>query len=131
MALKQNVQQQNEVSRARISATARSFRADLLSHPWLLVELQERQLDPTTGILAELNSVPEQNGEFISGVWVTPNRQFFRFEAVLSHHPVVSSSVEVWEDATATTEVNEHQRGTGKSFGWLAIEVLDELRTAV
>jgi hypothetical protein len=131
MALKQDVQQKNEATRSRISQAASSFRTDMLSQPWLLVELQERQLDPTTGILAELSVIPEQGGVLASGVWLTLDRRFFRFEALLSHHPSVSSEIEVWEDVTATTVINEHHRGTGKSFGWLAIEVLDELTTAV
>jgi len=131
MALKQDVQQQNEATRARIARTAHSFRTDPLSQPWLLAELQERLLDPVTGILAELTFIPDQGGELASGVWLTPGRRFFRFQALLSHHPTISSSIEVWEDVTAKTEVNEQRRGIGKSFGWLAIEVLGELTTAV
>lgn len=103
----------------------------MFSQPWLLVELQERRIDPMAGILAELRLAPDQGGEHASGVWLTPDRRFFRFEALLSHHPAMSGAIETWEDVTATIEVNEHCRGTGKSFGWLAIEVLDELTTAV
>ena len=67
----------------------------------------------------------------MSGIWLTPQRQFYRFEILVSRDPGASDTVETWEDVTATTNVTAHQRGTGQSFGWLAIEVLNEMSTAV
>jgi hypothetical protein len=131
MALKQNVQQQNRTSRLEIATTAQTFRSNPLQFPWLMVELQRRDLDLAKGILALVQTVPEQSGNLMSGIWLTPQRQFYRFEILVSRTPGASDIVEAWEDVTVTTEVNAHQRGTGHTFGWLAIEVLNEMSTAV
>ena len=131
MALQQNVQQQNRALRLEISATAQTFRSDPLRYPWLLIELRQRGFDLAKGILALLQSEPEQDGDLMSGVWLTPQRQFYRFEILVPRVPGASHIVETWEDVTAATAVNAHQRGTGQSFGWLAIEVLNEMSPAV
>src|SRR5690349_9322968 len=121
MALKQDVQQQNEAARLTIASTATTFRSDPLKYPWLTCELQKRGIDLAAGILVSLDSLPEQGGELKSGIWLTPDRRFYRFEVLVSRDSNDPDTVESWEDVTATTLVNAHQRGTGQSFGWLAI----------
>lgn len=128
MALRRDVQQQNAVSRAEITRVARLFRDDMhFSYPWLLAELQSRSLDPTKGILAKIEHIPEQAGEYASGYWLSASARFFRFEILIPRAPGVSTEVELWRDDTDRVVVNAHQTGTGKSFGWLALEVLREL----
>ena len=126
MAIKRNVQQQNAVTREEIARRAMAFR-DPFAHPWLHVELQNRGLDPWAGVLADLKATPEQNGEFVVGTWLASGLRFFRFTALISTHPTVSAEIEIWEDITDATEINGHCPGTGKSFGWLAVEVLREI----
>jgi hypothetical protein len=126
MAIKRNVQQQNAVTREEITRCAMACR-DPFTYPWLHVELQNRGLDPLAGILADLTTIPEQYGEFVEGIWLTSEPRFFRFTALISRHPTVSAEIETWEDITDATQINEHCPGTGKSFGWLAIDVFREI----
>lgn len=125
MAIKRNVQQQNTATREEIARRTVAFR-DPCAYPWLHVELQNRGLDPWAGILADLKTTPEQNGEFVEGTWLASGPRFFRFTALISSHPTVSAEIETWEDITDATEIKEHCLGTGKSFGWLAVEVFRE-----
>lgn len=127
MAIKRNVQQQNAVTREEIANCARVFR-DPFNYPWLHVALVDRGLDPWTGILAKLRATPEQNGEYFEGVWLASGPQFFRFTALVVSHPAISAEIETWQNVTDETEVNEHCPGVGKSFGWLATEVLRDIQ---
>jgi hypothetical protein len=129
MAIKRNVQQQNAVAREEIMRHAMAFR-DPLAYPWLRAELQNRGLDPSAGVLADLKSTPEQNGEFVAGTWLASGPRFFRFTALISAHPTVSIEIETWEDITDAREIDAHCPGTGKSFGWLAVEVFREITGA-
>jgi len=127
MAIKRNVQQQNVVSRQEIASCARAFR-DPFRYPWLHVALADRGLDPWTGILAKLKATPEQDGEYFEGAWLAPGPRFFRFTALVASHPFNSVEIETWQDVTDATEINEHCPGIGKSFGWLATEVLRDIQ---
>lgn len=126
MALKANVQQQNAALRAEILAAARR---GLRGEPrWLSPLLSISGLDAAKGIVAKLETVPEQGGTYVSGIWVTPEHEFFRFEAFEGENS--APDPEPLEDITSSVVVSNHLPGTGKSFGALAIEVLNEVRAS-
>jgi hypothetical protein len=125
MALRLDVQEQNQADRNRIAKYARAFRLQPMDFPWLLTELHARNLDPLTGILADLKETLEQDGSFLSGHWVSADRRFFRFEGTLHRGTRSIFSLELWEQVAPV--VSEHERGTGKTFAFLALEVLAEI----
>jgi hypothetical protein len=98
-----------------------------MDFPWLLSELHERGLDPLGGILAELNETPEQDGQFLSGHWLSADRRFFHFAGTLTWGTRAQFQMEVWEPVTP--KVSAHEPGTGKTFAFLALEVLDEVHS--
>jgi hypothetical protein len=129
LAIRRNVQEQNDVTRQTIRRTAEAFHRDMLRYPWLLSELTERGLDPTKGILAQLKYLPDQAGDLYTGYWLSEDRRFYRFEVLVAREPRLSVKVEQWRDATPDLIVKARQLGTGKSFGFIALEVLDERAT--
>lgn len=122
---RRSVQEQNQANRDEIVRRATAFRSRPMDFPWLLRALHERGLDPLSGILAELGEIPEQEGQFISGHWLNADRQFFRFAGTLTRGTRANFQMEQWEHVSPT--VSAHERGTGKTFAYLALEVLDEL----
>ena len=127
MALRQNVQEQNQASREEISRHARAFRSQPMDFPWLVSELHERGLDPLSGILAALKEIPEQEGQYYSGYWLSAEKRFFRFAGTLTRGMRAQFHMEQWEPASPA--VSAHEPGTGKTFGYLALEVLAELHS--
>jgi hypothetical protein len=127
MALRRDVQEQNQASRAEISKHAQAFRTQPMDFAWLLSELHSRGLDPLTGILAEFSSIPEQGGQYITGHWVTQDHQFYRFSGMLAYRTRAIFELEEWEQVSP--KVSAHERGTGKTFAFLALEVLAEMHS--
>lgn len=125
---RRNVQEQNADAKARIRAIAASFQECQFNRPWLIELLQAQSMPVERGILVVLAHVPEQSGDQYSGSWLTSERRFFRFSTLVprANAPL---QIEEWRDVTTETTVNEHLPGTGKSFGFLALEVLRELQT--
>lgn len=122
-----NVQQQTAISKDQIRKLASGFRRDPLSRAWLIVALQQASLLVDRGILVQLKSTPEQEGELFEGCWLTTQSQFFSFEVMVPRRDEEQISVERWEDVTARTAISGHLPGRGKSFGYLALEVLEEM----
>ena len=127
MALRRNVQEQNQATRDEIAKHSRAFRSQPMDFPWLLSELHERGLDPLSGILAELSEIPEQGGQYISGHWLSDDRRFYHFAGTLTRGTRAQFQMEQWEHVSP--EVSAHEPGTGKTFAYLALEVLEELRS--
>jgi hypothetical protein len=124
---RRNVQEQNADAKAVIRAAASSFNDDPLRFSWLSDVLLTNSLSPQKGILVSLSSIPDEGGELYSGLWLTSCRQFFKFSVLL---PRNGSEVEVeeWRNVTNEIIVEARRPGTGKSFGLLSLEVLDELK---
>ena len=127
MALRRNVQEQNQANRAEITKCAQAFRFQPMDFPWLLSELHDRGLDPLSGILAELSEIPEQGGQYYSGQWLTSDKRFFRFAGTLSRGTRAQFQMEEW--VQVSPKIGAHERGTGKTFAYLALEVLSELHS--
>ena len=125
MAPKHDALKQNAVTRSQIAECAlRDVRRDpALS--WLPGILRKHGIDPSAGILAAYSETRGQDGRVCAGTWLTASRTFWEFKVLV---PVAGSdgpTVERFEERSIS--IFAHERGIGKSFGALAIEVLDEL----
>lgn len=65
--------------------------------------------------------------ESYEGVWVTTERRFISFEIRLGISTQEIVSIIRWQDVTELLDVTAHKRGTGKTYWWLCLEVLEEL----
>lgn len=124
---RRSVQEQNAASKTRIRALAASFKDNGFHFPWLIELLHAQSMPVDRGILIALTHVPEQRGEEYSGTWLTRDGRFFEFSVLV---PRANAELEIddWQNVTAETVVSEHLPGTGKSFGFLALEVLRQLQ---
>lgn len=126
--LRRNVQEQNLETRSRILHCAREFQADPRRFFWLVHALHAHSLLPAAGILVRCEEVPDQEGMVLRGCWLTDAGEFFDFSVLVPWQKDEPPVVEDWREVTAKTPVSAHQPGTGKSFGWLALDVLREVR---
>ena len=122
---KLDAQQQNANTRSLIAECAlRDVRRDpALS--WLPGVLRKQGLDPTNGILAAYAEMPGQDGRRCAGTWLTASRSFWQFNVLVPAAGSDAPTIERFEERSVS--IFAHERGIGKSFGALAIEVLDEL----
>jgi hypothetical protein len=125
MALQRSVQQQNALTKTHVHHSAALF-AEKDGLPWLRELLRERGSDPDRGILAKLEHVPEQEGDFYAGIWLSSAHTFWAFSATISRSSGVVISIESFDNITHQVVVEKNLPGTGRSFGQLAIEVLRE-----
>lgn len=128
MARQLNVQQQNTLTRQGIVEAASYFAGHRPEMAWLEAVLRAHGLGPDAGMLAGLYMNPEQDGHWCSCVWLTRERRFWEILVVLDYRTGELVEVEEFSDVTASTPVVQHTPGTGASFGWLAVQVLDEVR---
>jgi hypothetical protein len=119
-----SVQHQNLETRERIVLLAREFRRDPSQFPGVMHTLHAHSLDPTNGILVECKDFFDQGGHVFSGRWLTRNGEFFKFSVLVPFDQVDPPVIEEWREVTQETVINQHLPGTGKSFGWLALDVL-------
>jgi hypothetical protein len=59
---------------------------------------------------------------------LTDAEEFFDFSVLVPWRNEEPPVVENWRKVTSTTPISAYQPGTGKSFGWLALDVLREMR---
>jgi hypothetical protein len=119
-----SVQHQNLETREKILRVAREFRRDPSQFPGVIHTLHAHSLDPRKGILIECKDFFDQHGRCYEGCWLTRDREFFRFSVLVPFDGIDPPVVEEWREVTAETDINQHVPGTGKSFGWLALDVL-------
>jgi hypothetical protein len=124
VALKQDVQEQNASTKAAILATARTFADGFTSLAWLNACLLSRKLSHKDGILVRVDVTPGQEGDLIAALWLTSSREFWEVSAVVSRSNAAIVQIERIEDVAQSISIDAHQRGTGKTFGYLALEVL-------
>ena len=118
MALRRNVQEQNAATREEIADLAWRFRRQPFDFAPIFVELSARKIDLLSGILAKLEVVQEQEGDFLSGYWVMADRSFVYFELQLDRTDSGSIEVEAWE-VQPEHQPSAHERGIGKNFACL------------
>lgn len=120
-----NVCQQNEATFAEIERTT----ALAIQEPfarWLPRVLDSRGMSARDGILARLKTTPDQTADICEVLWLSKDRRFVEFTVAVSR---VNDSVEVecCQDITDKVVISRHVPGTGKSFGFIALEVLAKL----
>jgi len=128
MAKQKNVQAQNAETKGRIKDCALEFRANQ-SMPRALLDCFEAQgIDLRKDILTWHDRMSFGGPtEAYRGNWLTEKLRFFDYEIYLDARDEYVTEIDIWEDITEQVDVNERNRGTGKSGGWLSIEVLNEL----
>ena len=127
MARRLSVQRQNEETKSAIRRVASLFASKPSSLAWLERLLQSHNLDPESGFLARLSETPEQDGNLFSGIWLTRSHEFWEFRAMVSRATGEVLDVECFDNITPSVNVSAHVQATGKSFGYLAFQVLQEM----
>lgn len=120
-----SVQEQNALLKDRISKAAHYWRNNGI--PKGLAEiLGSKRINLKTCILLEY-SQDFPGCSIDEGIIVTEDEKFFEFELDLTKDRQHVIDFWAWKDLTMETEVTEHKRGTGKTWGYLALEVLQEM----
>lgn len=132
MAKQRNVQVQAEERREQIVDVARSCADHPERFEWLRAMLSTRGYDVGAGILVELRSVPDQGCWVHYGMWLTKSGAFLKFvaeEAFGSRLLEGSGRLAYFEldDVSEDVSTSAHLPGTGRSFGWLALDALRQL----
>jgi hypothetical protein len=126
MSLQRNVQQQIDMRKAEIRRAARlpAERASRLG--WLFPLLESNGVPVANGMLARLTEIHEQEGDEISGVWLTSGREFWEFTVIVSRVTGELIEIEDVSNVSGAVSISTQLPGIAKSFGALAIEVLAE-----
>lgn len=119
-----NVQQQNELRYLEIKEIAESFRGQPESYPWLITLLSKHSLSPGDGLLVSCSSVPEQGGNQWMGTWLRSDEKFIDFEVMADYKTDALLEIDGWVEFIPA--ISKHCKGTGKSFGYLALQLLAE-----
>jgi hypothetical protein len=129
MGKQRSVQTQTVERGIEIVDVARSFADHPERFEWLRAMLAARGYDAGSGILVELRSVPDQGCWVHYGMWLTNSGAFLKFvadEAFGSRLLEGSGRLEQFEleDVSEQIATSPHLPGTGRSFGWLALDAL-------
>ncbi len=127
MSVQRNVIQQNAETLAEIRRVAAAFEAGEAQIPWLDELLAARGLFSHQGVLIKLGRIPEQADDLVFGMWLAGSYEFWEFEVLVSRENGAVMAVEQFENVTAAVAVSANAPGTGKSFGFLARQVLLEV----
>jgi hypothetical protein len=57
-------------------------------------------------------------------MWLTREREFWEFAIVVSRESAAVLEIEHFRNVTQSTVVSAHVPGTGKSFGYLALQAI-------
>lgn len=125
MAIQRNVTQQNDVVLTRIRHTSGILASGGI--PWLSHVLLSQGFNPNRGVLVRMASALEQEGDSYGFIWLTSSGQFWEIEAMVSRESGELIEIESLRGVTAEVVVSPHVPGTGKSFGFLAMQVLNEV----
>ncbi|SUS07400.1 conserved hypothetical protein [uncultured Defluviicoccus sp.] len=118
-----NVQQQVALVREGVEGIADFATKADSPVPWLAGLLREMHIDPATGVLVKLQHIPDQGGEYYSGLWLAAPAQFWEFEVTIPRLPSQTRVVEHF--APVDVPVLPRARGKGTSFGAIALSVLN------
>ena len=114
-------------TKAEVLSTAIWARHEMLASAWLPHLLKDMGQDPANGIVVEVYEVLDQDGLCCGGTWLNASREFWAFEVMVSGCRQNVLAVERMDNITPEVVVTAHGKGTGKSFGLLAIQVLSEI----
>ena len=119
---------QAKQTKAEILNTALWARREMSASAWLPQLLKDMGQDPANGIVVEVYEVLDQDGLCCGGTWLNASREFWAFEAMVSDCRQNLLALERMDNITSDVVITAHGKGTGKSFGWLAIEVLCDIK---
>jgi hypothetical protein len=129
MKAKHTVQEQNALSRQRMLESALAYRRGESHLAWVGPSLELSGIDPSRGALIRSSSVPcGGDEEAAHAEWIGEDRQFHVIEATIRMRTFELIAVDAVRNVTSSTRVSAHEPGIGKSVGWLALEVLEELK---
>jgi hypothetical protein len=120
-----NVQEQFAIKKERILSEAMYWRTNGIPSPLQSI-FKEKGIDMEKSIFLEY----EQDFPGLStdeGIIVTPDGNFFEFEADLNEERTKLLELYSFKNVSERFEINGHKKGIGKTFGFLAIEVLNEI----
>ncbi|MBC9071762.1 hypothetical protein IAI53_07260 [Thauera sp. CAU 1555] len=125
MSVQRNVAEQNAETLSEIRHAGGLMAEGAIQ--WLPNILRSHNIEPSLGVLVRVASVTEQEGESYGCVWLTSSGQFWKIDAMISRENGEVIELESVDDISADIVVSSHLRGTGKSFGFLAHQVLREV----
>ena len=124
-----NVQEQLVLKKHNILLEAKYWRENGISEGLKSI-FTVHQIDFETSILLEYS----QDYPGIStdvGIILTAQKRFFEFDADLSPDRKTVIQLYSWKDVSDNFETENNKKGSGKTYGLLAIEVLNELNGVV
>ncbi|WP_154724489.1 hypothetical protein [Thiothrix nivea] len=127
MSIQKNTDKQNGTLSKEIKDCALFTLFSGAAPQWLIDLITSNGFSFDSGILIRLTSIPEQEGDYFSGLWLTNSHEFWQFSVIVNRTDKTLIGVDSFNNITSTVVISAHTKGTGKSFGYLAIEVLDEL----
>ena len=125
-----NVQEQNFLTRQQMVEFALAYSRREPTLVWVESALRLNGIDPCRGVLVKATSVPCGGGEESARAeWIAEDRQFYSIEATIRMGTHELISVDECRNVTTSIAVTAHQPGVGKSAGYLALEVLEQIRS--
>ena len=120
-----SVQDQNAISKHQIISVANWWKAgNKLPEP-IERMAAESGITRDTSILIEQHSGPICCEHSYSGCFLNKKYEFWSYQVDLNDKETKIEYLEQW--LKVDIEVNKHKKGTGKSFGYLCTEVLNEI----
>lgn len=130
MSIRRNVQQQNLVTFEVMLATATNFRSrGVAMGIRRFFDLQGIDIDRSAIVSAQSEGYMLGFDFGLRGLLVTSERRFYCFELELDSSQDEVADVHEFVDVTARQNDSEHNRGTGKGGGSLALAVLETLNS--
>lgn len=124
MSKQKNVQQQNIGQKQKIYNEAKYWREHGIAK--VISEfLATHNIKADTAIL--LDYICDNGYGTDEGMIVTTDGKFYVFDMQLNTERTEITTIHLFEDITETIEINEHKKGTGKTLGYLALEVVKEI----
>lgn len=120
-----NVQEQNVLLKHKIFTEAQYWREIGISQG-LLHLFQSKGIDFSKILLLEYTQ-DVLGGGTDEGIVVTEDAVFIEFEADFNYQRTELIELHIWADISETYEISKHKKGVGKTYGFLAMEVLSEI----
>jgi hypothetical protein len=122
---KKNVQAQVAMRKRTIAETAlKHLQAPVRG---VIQLLEAKDMAFPSGVLVSLTAYPACCEHIYTGIVVSRSDRFFQFVVELSQDESEVLNLEEWIDITNETEISNHKRGIGRTFGALALEVRNEI----
>jgi len=130
-----NVSEQVMLRKYEIYTSAEYYKLNGIPS-WALEILTQKQINTDKIIIYEnredhpyyAEGCNETEGCFYDSITiVTEDKSFFTFEAELNKSRSIIVDFIYWKDTTSEFEISSHKKGIGKTDGFLALEVLEEL----